>query len=199
MTAAVRTSTCDLKRLVRNLALLCVLTLINALLVRYGELFKPSEFGLPGIYLAVGVMIAFGLWFGLWGVLAAFTGYLLGASLPAGVPAMLGIALGLADVVEVLIPVLAFQLFAADAALRSRHDFQVFLAFGWLLNNLLGAFIGSGAVLLFGVIPPELFAASFFEWFLGNLIVTLIITTILLRLGTPLVRSAGLFVERYWY
>jgi hypothetical protein len=198
MTASVVACTCDSKRLVRNLALFCVLTLINALLVRYGELFKPDEFGLPGIYLAVGVMIAFGLWFGLWGVLAAFAGYLLGASLPAGVPATVSIALGLADLVEVLIPVLAFQLFAADAALRNRHDFKVFLAFGWLLNNLLGALIGSGALLLFGVNPPELFAASFSDWLLGNLIVTLIVTTVLLRWGTPFVRSAGLFVERYW-
>ncbi|MGC9444048.1 MAG: hypothetical protein ACP5E9_03830 [Candidatus Methanospirareceae archaeon] len=198
MTAAVRTRTCDSKRLVRNLALFFVLTLINALLVRYGELFKPGEFGLPGIYLAVGVMIAFGLWFGLWGVLAAFAGYLIGARLPAGMLATVGIALGFADFVEVLIPVLAFQLFAANAALRSRRDFQVFLAFGWLINNLLGALIGSGAVLLFGVIPAELFPTSFFEWLIGNLIVTLLITTVLLRLVTPLVRSAGLFVERYW-
>ncbi len=198
MTAAVRTSTCDSKRLARNFALFCVLTLINALLVRYGELFKPGEFGLPGIYLAVGVMIVFGLWFGLWGVLAAFAGYLLGASLPTGVPFTVGIVLGLADLVQVLIPVLAFRLFAADAGLLSRHDLRVFLTFGWFLNNLLGALIGSGAVLLFGIVTPELFATSFAEWLLGNLIVTLIVTTLLLRRGTPLVRSAGLFVERYW-
>ncbi|HDS44820.1 MAG TPA: hypothetical protein ENN68_01775 [Methanomicrobia archaeon] len=198
MTAAVRTRTCGSKRLVRNVLLFFVLTLINALLVRYGELFKPGEFGLSGIYLAVGVMIAFGLWFGLWGVLAAFAGYMLGASLPAGVPATVGIALSLADLIQVLIPVLAFQLFAADAALRSRQDLQVFLAFGWFLNNLLGALIGSGAVLLFGVITPEFFLTSFFDWLISNLIVTLIVTIALLRLGTPFVRSAGLFVERYW-
>jgi len=184
--------------MLRNLAIFFVLTVINALLVRYGELFKPGEFGLPGLYLAVGFMIAFGLWFGLWGALAAFFGYLLGALVPADVPAAVLLFIGLADFVQVLIPVVAFQLFAADPGLSTRRDLLIYLAFGWFLNNLIGALIGSGSLLLVGIIQPNLFLASYFGWLVGNLIVTFMVTTVLLKLGTPLVRRRGIMVERYW-
>jgi hypothetical protein len=184
--------------MLRNLVIFGLLTVINALLVRYGELFEPGEFGLPGLYLAVGFMIAFGLWFGLWGAFAAFSGYLLGAALPAGVPATIGIFIGLADFVQVLMPVVAFQYFVADPGLGTRRDLLVYLAFGWFLNNLVGALLGAGSLLLFGIIQPGVFMASFSGWLVGNLIVTLVVTTVLLKLGTPLVRRRGIVVERYW-
>ena len=184
--------------MLRNLVIFGVLTVINALLVRYGELFKPGEFGLPGIYLAVGFMIAFGLWFGLWGALAAFSGYLLGALVPADVPAAVLLFIGLADFLQVLIPVVAFQYFAANPELSTRRDLLVYLAFGWFLNNLVGALLGTGSLVLVGSIQPDLFMASFSGWLVGNLIVTLVVTTALLKLGTPLVRRRGIMVERYW-
>jgi hypothetical protein len=198
MAAASGTCACASKRMLRNLGIFFMLTVINALLVRYGELFKPDEFGLPGLYLAVGFMIAFGLWFGLWGTFAAFSGYLLGAALPANVPATVGIFIGLADLVQVLIPVVAFQLFAADAGLSTRRDLLVYLAFGWLLNNLVGALLGACSFLLFGIIQPALFMASFSGWLVSNLIVTMAVTTALLKLGTPIIRRWGIMVERYW-
>ena len=198
MTAASGTCACASRRMLRNLVIFGLLTVINALLVRYGELFKPGEFGLPGLYLAVGFMIAFGLWFGLWGAFAAFSGYLLGAALQAGVPATAGLFIGLADLVQVLLPVVAFQYFAADPGLSTRRDLLVYLAFGWLLNNLAGALIGPGSLLLFGIIQPALFLASFSGWLVGNLIVTLVVTTALLKLGTPFLRRRGIMVARYW-
>jgi hypothetical protein len=198
MTAASGKGACGLKSGICGPGLFFVLTVINALLVRYGELFKPGEFGLPGLYLAVGFMITFGLWFGLWGVFAAFAGYLLGAALPTGVPATAVIFIGLADLIQVLIPVVAFRSFAADPGLGTRRDLLVYLAFGWLLNNLTGALIGSGSLVLVGSIPPDLFLASFSGWLVGNLIVTLVVTTALLRLGTPFIRRWGVMVERYW-
>jgi hypothetical protein len=198
MTAASGTCACASKRMLRNLVIFGLLTVINALLVRYGELFKPGEFGLPGLYLAVGFMIAFGLWFGLWGAFAAFSGYLLGAFVPADVPTAVLLFIGLADFVQVLLPVVAFRLFAADPGLSTRRDLLVYLAFGWFLNNLVGALLGAGSLLLFGIIQPDLFLASFSGWLVGNLIVTLVVTTVLLKLGTPFVRRRGIMVERYW-
>lgn len=198
MSDASGTCACASKCMLRNLMIFFVLTVINAVLVRYGELFKPGEFGLPGLYLAVGFMIAFGLWFGLWGALAAFSGYLLGALVPADVPAAVLVFIGLADFVQVLIPVVAFQLFAADPGLSTRRDLLVYLAFGWFFNNLVGALLGTGSLILFGIIQPNLFLASFSGWLVGNLIVTLVVTTVLLKLGTPFVRRGGIRVERYW-
>lgn len=198
MSDASGTCACVPKCMLRNLVIFGMLTVINALLVRYGELFKPGEFGLAGIYLAVGFMIAFGLWFGLWGAFAAFSGYLLGALVPADVPTAVLLFIGLADFVQVLIPVVAFQFFVADPGLSTWRDLIIYLAFGWLLNNLVGALIGSGSLLLVGSIQPDLFMTSFSSWLVGNLIVTLVVTTVLLKLGTPLVRRRGIMVERYW-
>lgn len=198
MTASSGKGACGLKSWIRGLVIFFILTVINALLVRYGELFKPGEFGLPGLYLAVGFMITFGLWFGLWGAVAAFSGYLLGAALPAGVPATAVIFIGLADLLQVLMSVVAFRSFDADPGLSTRRDLMIYLAFGWFLNNLVGALIGPGSLLLFGIIQPDRFLASFSDWLVGNLIVTLVVTTALLKLGTPIIRRGGIMVERYW-
>ncbi|MCK4735988.1 MAG: hypothetical protein KAT65_26270 [Methanophagales archaeon] len=38
----------------------------------------------------------------------------------------------------------------------------------------------------------------FTGWFIGNLIVTIVITTLLLRYITPIIQKAGVCVKKYW-
>ncbi|RJS78776.1 hypothetical protein CW713_09050 [Methanophagales archaeon] len=56
-----------------------------------------------------------------------------------GVPLNINLYWSLANLWQVLIPLIAFKRFDADIGLRTRRDFLIFLIFGWLLNNLVGA------------------------------------------------------------
>ncbi len=95
----------------------------------------------------------------------------------------------LADLWQVLIPLAAFKSLKADVALRSKRDFGVFLLFSVVLNNLAGASWGATMFLMSGQFPPADFTSVFSNWFLGNIVVTLLITLLLLRFVTPAVRK----------
>ncbi|MDD1661481.1 MAG: MASE1 domain-containing protein [Methanomicrobiales archaeon] len=174
------------------------LVIANTLLAAFGEISTEVAPGVSAFYIAVAFMIAFALWFGGWGVLAAYLGCVLGAGVVGGVPPVVNLYWSLADVWQVLIPLAAFRAFHADTGLSTWRDLGVFLAFGWLLNNLAGAAWGSATLALGGVIPWEGVQATFTNWFIGNLIVTIIITPPLLVYLTPRLRKAGLLVKGTW-
>jgi hypothetical protein len=174
------------------------LVVVDTLLAAFGVINIPIAPGVSGLYIAVAFMIAFALWFGGWGVLAAYLGCILGAGVAGGVPPLLNPLWSLADLWQVLIPLAAFRAFHADPGLWTRRDLGVFLAFGWLANNLAGAGWGAGTLALGGVIPMAVLPGAFWSWFLGNLVVTAIITPLLLVTLTPRLREAGLLVKGTW-
>ncbi len=104
----------------------------------------------------------------------------------------------LADVWQVLTPLVAFRTFKADVVLSTHLDLMVFLAFGWLLNNVVGAAWGASMLAVGGVTLREGVPSIFTGWFVGNLIVTIAITPLSLRYGTRYLHARGLLVHRYW-
>ncbi len=143
-------------------------------------------------------MIAFALWFGGWGVIAAYVGCFIGAGVLGGVPLNVNLYWSLADLWQVLIPLAAFKAFDADIGLRTRRDFLIFLIFGWLLNNLVGAGWGASMLAIGGIASWNDVSSIFAGWFIGNLIVTIVITPLLLRYITPHIQKAGVCVKKYW-
>ena len=181
------------------LVILAGITIVNALLARFGLIARPIGPGSSGLYFAVAFMIAFALWFGGWGVLAAYLGGIIGAGWVGGIPLGVNLYWSLADVWQVLIPLAAFKAFDADVGLRTRRDFLIFLCFGWLLNNAVGAGWGATMLAVGGLVSswndvPGIFSG----WLIGNLIVTILITPLLLRFLTPHIRNAGVYVKGYW-
>jgi len=174
------------------------LVIVNTLLAAFGEIYNPVAPGVSGFYIAVAFMIAFGLWFGGWGVVAAYLGCILGSGLAMGIPPSVNLYWSLADLWQVLIPLAAFRAFRADTGLRSRRDLGIFLAFGWFLNNLAGAAWGSVTLATGGVVPWEEVPGLLWSWFLGNLVVTILIAPALLYFLTPRLRDAGLLVKGTW-
>ena len=180
------------------LVILVGVTLINTVLARFGVIARPIGLGCSGLYLSVAFMIAFALWFGGWGVIAAYVGCFIGAGLLGGMPHGVNLYWSLADVWQVLIPLAAFKAFDADVGLRTRRDFLIFLIFGWLLNNVVGAGWGASMLVIGGLASWNDVSGIFTGWLIGNLIVTIAITPILLRYFTPRIRKAGLLVKQYW-
>jgi hypothetical protein len=178
--------------------ILVVTIVINLLLARFAVIATPIAPGVAAIYVAVAFMIVFALWFGLWGAIAAYVGSFIGAGLLSGIPLDINSYWSLADLWQVLIPLIAFRALNADVGLRTKRDFLIFLIFGWILNNLIGAIWGAITLILGGIALWNEFSVLFTGWFVGNLIVTIIITPLLLRFVTPFIKKYGLYVKGYW-
>jgi hypothetical protein len=172
-----------------------LISVINVLIAQISIL--PSIPGFSTIYIAVAFMIPFALWFRCWGVLAAYGGCFIGAGVFSGLPLSINLYWSLADVWQVLIPLIAFLILKADTGLPTKRDFIIFLLFGCLLNNLAGALWGASSLAIGGAIPWAAFYTVFFNWFLGNLIITILITPILLRFITPYIRKAGVDMQGF--
>jgi len=175
-----------------------IVSVINIALARFAVVAWSVGPGVATIYFAVAFMIVFALWFGGWGVIAAYIGCYVGAGVLGGMPLVVALYWSLADVWQVLIPLVAFRTFKANIDLRTRKDLWIFLVFGVILNNLIGAVWGAAALAIGRVISWSNVIFIFGSWFATNLIVTGIIATLMLRYLTPHVRRARLCVTGYW-
>ncbi|MDW7732775.1 MAG: hypothetical protein SCH66_10155 [Methanolobus sp.] len=174
------------------------LTLINSLLSRFAVIRSPVTPGVSGLYFAVSFMIVFALWYGIWGAFSAYLGCMVGAGILADMPVSLNIVWSLADLWQVMIPLMAFMYFKGDIRLRTKRDFGIFLIFGCLLNNLVGALWGSLMLIQNEMITWDQFPVTFEGWFFGNLIVALVLVPFLLRYITPYVQQTRSYVNNYW-
>jgi hypothetical protein len=180
------------------LAIFAVLVLLNTLLVAYGEIPYSNAPGGIGLYTAAAFMIAFALWFGGWGVLAAYIGCFIGAGMLMGLPVEVNLLWSLADLWQAVIPLVAFRAFDADVGLKTKRDLWIFLGFGWLVNNVVGAGWGASMLAVGGFASWGDVPGIFSGWLIGNLIVIIVITPLLLHYVTPYLQRAGVCVHRYW-
>ncbi len=179
-------------KLITGLGILVAATIINTLLARYVAVPLAGVPGIASLYPAVAFMIAFGLWFGWWGIIAAYLGCFVGAGMLNQMAFDINLYFSLADLWQVLIPVAAFKTFGADINLTTGRDWVVLIIFGWLLNNLVGAAWGSASLAVGGAISWSAFFNSFVRWFLGNLVVVIVLTPLLLKYLSPIVRRTRL-------
>lgn len=180
------------------LLIFIAISIINTILARFGVLAYPVGPGASGLYFSVAFMIAFTLWFGGWGVIAAYIGCYIGAGMLAGMPHSVNLYWSLADVWQVLIPLIAFKELKADVSLTTRRGIAVFLVFGWMLNNVIGAAWGATTLAVSGLASWSEAPHILVGWLTGNLIVTILITPLLLRYVTRHIQKAGLYITKYW-
>jgi len=188
----------DIESLTMYVNIFLFLTLVNSLLSRFAVVKSSVAPGVSGLYFAVSFMIVFALWYGLWGALSAYLGCMVGAGILADVPLSLNVVWSLADLWQVLIPLIAFMYFKVDIRMRTKRDFGIFIIFGCLLNNLIGALWGSLMLIRNGVIGWAQFQTTFEGWFFGNLIVAIVLIPLLLRYITPYIQQTKSYVKGYW-
>jgi integral membrane sensor domain MASE1 len=174
--------------------LICINSLVSKFVV--------FSFGVaPGVsyyYIVVVVMIVFTLWFGMWGAVAAYIGCFIGAGLLCNIPPLVGIYWSLADFWEVLIPFLACRYLNVDISIKTLRDLFIIILFGVFINNFVGAVWGSVSLAAGDLIPVNEIVSTSYAWFIGNLIVCLILLPVILYLLTPKVRQHELFVTGFW-
>ena len=177
-----------------------ILILINIVLAFASAKFIPATAsGIVYLYPAVAVMILFTLWYGGYGAIAAYVGTLVGSGLMASqiLSENLGVAVlwAIAGLLQVLIPLAAIRVFDVDLTLANRRDVLHIILFAVVINNLVGAAWGAWTLSL---VEPGAFGSVFSAWLLGNVIVTLLVVPIALKLFTPKIQKSKLFVKSYW-
>ncbi|HSQ94211.1 MAG TPA: hypothetical protein VLL74_07955 [Methanoregula sp.] len=181
------------------LILTIALILVNTLLAWISVAFIPAgTSGVALVYIAVAFMILFTLWFGAYGAIAAYVGTLFAGVLTAESLLQhpeIAVIWAVAGLLQVIIPLVAVRNLDVDLTLSGRRDWTIILLFAVLINNIAGAAWGAFTLSLLG---PVNLAGVFFTWLAGNVIVTLLIVPLGLRLGTDRVRHSKLFVKKYW-
>jgi integral membrane sensor domain MASE1 len=155
--------------------------------------------GVSSLFVAIGFGIPFAIWFGGWGLLIGFIGTFVGAGILSGTPVLLAIPFGFVDWIQFGIPLLAYRLLAPRLGLHplgrdvyTLKGFLFFLVFAVILANGCGALYGITILYLGNLVPPEAFWPGVLAWWIGNMIVTVVIAPVLLRVLTPVIERYGL-------
>jgi integral membrane sensor domain MASE1 len=158
--------------------------------------------GIPGVsalFVAIGFGIPFAIWFGGWGLLIGYIGTFLGAGILGGTPLLLAIPFAFADWVQFGIPLVVYRLLAPRLGLHplgkdiyTARGFVFFAVFGVVVPNGLGALYGITVLYLGNLVPRQAFWPGVLGWWLGNVIVSVVIAPVLLRVVTPVIERLGL-------
>jgi len=181
------------------LILTFVLIIVNTLLAYLSEKFMPAWAGVIAyVYIAVAFMILFTLWFGAYGAIAAYVGTLISGVLTTATlmnNPVIAIIWAVSGVLQVLIPLAAVRMFDVDLTMTHTRDWTIIILFAVLINNAVGAAWG---VAFLSLLTPVDFTGAFLTWLIGNIIVTILIVPLALRLFTPKIQKSKLFVKQYW-
>jgi hypothetical protein len=177
-----------------------ILILVNTVLAYASAKLIPGTLsGIAYIFPAVAFMILFTLWFGGYGAIAAYVGTLVGSGLMASevLSQNPGVAVlwAVAGLLQVLIPLVAVRSFEVDLTMENRRDYTYIILFGVVVNNIVGAAWGAWSL---AFVEPGAMGSIFVTWLVGNIIVTILIVPLALKLFTPTARKSRLFVKSYW-
>jgi hypothetical protein len=178
-----------------------ILIVVDTFLAWISVKLIPAAAGVPAslLFIAVAFMLLFTLWFGAYGAIAAYVGTLVGAGLMASdsfsAHPEIAVLWAVAGLLQVLIPLVAVRSFDVDLAMENPRDLTYVLIFGVIVNNIVGAAWGAWTLALAQVVNMgSIFAA----WLIGNVIVTILVVPLALKLFTPKVRKSRFFVKYYW-
>lgn len=180
---------------------------VVAVLVMFANVAVPfAAIGVSTVYLAIGFIIPFGLWFGLWGIiLCGYLAVFLGGSL-GGTPMSSGVLTAWADVIQVIIPFIAYRWLAPKLGLDPLgRDFftkgkwwkaWLFMyVFAVFPNNWLAATYNMNVLYWMGLVPQDVIKPAVIGWVLGDVWVISLIMPVLCYFVSPIVERAGLTVR----
>lgn len=180
-----------------HVVMLALFTGIGIVVGTFGSLAVPIGF-VSLFWPGQAVQSVGSVWFGWWGGIAAGLFPLISNSLSGSAPLPVSIAYLPANILQGMIAGWAFRRFKAHPALVSGRDWGIWVLWGALVPNLVGAAWGSTMLVAFGMITQAAQLTTFLGWFIGNTIPTLILGSIVLKFVSPLVIRSKAFVKGYW-
>lgn len=137
-------------------------------------------------------------WFGAWGVIAGMFFPFISNAMSGSAPIPVSAAYLPANFIQGFLAVAAFKFLNGDPRLRTARDWTIWVVFGVLLANFLGAFWGTYVLSWFGLITDQARIPALLGWTIGNSIPSLIFGSILLKYVTPMVIRSKAFVKGWW-
>ncbi|WP_196600549.1 diguanylate cyclase family protein [Pectinatus frisingensis] len=138
------------------------------------------------------------IWYGGWGAISAVVFPIISNAIAGSAALPISIAYIPGNLAQGIFAGIAFRKMNCDPRLRSFKDWLVFLLFGTVLANIIGAAWGNFVLYLFGMITPNAIPVSFLGWFIGNSVASGILGIIMLKYLSPLVMKTKTFCKGLW-
>ncbi len=186
----------------KHVVVLGVMVIVGTILGTYGSMSVPVEvkqyLHVSGFWPGQAVQSVGCVWFGMWGVIASFFFPFISNMISGQGGIIISIAFLPANLTQGLLAGWAFRHFKADPCLRDGRSWVIWIVFGCLLANLIGAAWGTTMLVFSGTIPQESQLTAFIGWVIGNSFPTLVLGSIVLWFGSPLVIKLKVFCKGYW-
>ena len=182
---------------IQHVVVTALFTGIGIVVGTFGSLAVPIGF-VSAFWPGQAVQSIGAIWFGWWGGIAAGLFPLISNSLSGSAPLPVSIAYLPANVLQAMVAGWAFRHYKADPSLKDRRDWGIFILWGALLPNVIGAAWGSTMLVAFGLITQAAQLTTFLGWFIGNSIPTIILGGLILKFVSPLVVRSTAFCKGYW-
>ncbi len=180
-----------------HVVMLALFTGIGIVVGTFGSLAVPIGF-VSAFWPGQAVQSIGSIWFGWWGGIAAGLFPLISNSLSGSAPLPVSIAYLPANILQGMVAGWAFRKFFADPSLRSGKDWGIWILYGAIIPNAIGAAWGTTMLVAFGLITQAAQFTAFLGWFIGNTIPTIILGSIILKYVSPLVVRSKAFCKGYW-
>lgn len=175
---------------------LCLIV-VGASFAYASESLLPLGYGLAVLWLGAVVIASGSIWFGGWGVVAGILFPFLAGRLE-GVDTQTCLLAVLPNLLEGLIPALAFRRLGADPALQDRRSLTAYILWVVIVPSLVGGVLAAWFWLKLGKIDQAAFRLLAFDWSLSNMVVLIVFGFPALYLLTPAFRQRGWLVEGWW-
>lgn len=180
-----------------HVVILALFTGIGIVVGTFGSLAIPIGF-VSAFWPGQAVQSIGAIWFGWWGGIAAALFPLISNSLSGSAPLPVSIMYLPGNLLQGMIAAWAFRYFKTDPSLQTQKDWIIWIVFGALLPNLVGAAWGSTVLVAFGLVTPAAQFVTFLGWFIGNTIPTIILGSLVLKFVSPLVVKTKAFCKGLW-
>jgi hypothetical protein len=160
----------------------------------FGSISFPLGFGVNFFWTGIAVQQVGPIWFGAWGVIAGSL-FPFFSNAIAGTPFYVSAAYIPANLIQALLPALAFRMFKADPRLRQGRDYGILIG-AMVISSALGACWSVLVVLrAFGLLTTNSVPLFLWGWFGGNVLAGLIFNIILLKALSGVVVRTAAFVK----
>ena len=180
-----------------HVVMLALFTGIGIVVGTLGSLAVPLGF-VSAFWPGQAVQSIGAIWFGWWGGIAAALFPLISNSLSGSAPLPVSVAYIPANLLQAMIAGWAFRKLRADPRLKSGRDWGIWILWGALVPNAIGAAWGSTMLVAFGLITQAAQLTTFIGWFIGNSVPTIVLGSLVLKFVSPLVVKSKAFCEGDW-
>jgi hypothetical protein len=152
---------------------------------------------LSTLYPGSGFYIAFGLWFGLWGAIGVYIGTMIGGII-FGWPLFIVVVFMLVNFITALLPKIVHKAIKYDLDLKDKKGWAAHIGFNAIVLSAITATWGTWMFVYFMKWITEAYWWPFWAgWFLGNVVVGIIIGSALLKLLSRFIVKTPLYVKSF--